>query len=77
MVSYGTGTRQITVCFLTTSHPSFMVVFASLRDKVVGLPILAMAEGGGGGRRRRPRRRRRQERLEQQREDFGAAILVS
>ncbi|CAM6040223.1 unnamed protein product [Sphagnum compactum] len=52
-----------------------MVVFASLRDKVVGLLILAMAEGGG--RRRRPRRRRRRERLEQQREDFGAAVLVS
>jgi hypothetical protein len=46
-----------------------MVVFASLRDKVVGLLILAMAEGGG--------RRRRRELLEQQREDFGAAVLVS
>jgi hypothetical protein len=66
------GTQQTTVCFLTTSHPSFVVVFASLRDKVVGLLILAMAEGGVRGRRRR-----RRERLEQQREDLGAAILVS
>jgi hypothetical protein len=65
------GTQQTTVCFLTTSHPSFVVVFASLRDKVVGLLILAMAEGGVR------RRRRRRERLEQQREDLGAAILVS
>lgn len=77
MVSYGTGTQQITVCFLITSHPSFVVVFASQRDKVVGLLILAMAEGGVRGRRQRRPRRRRRERLEQQREDLGAAVLVS